>query len=939
MHGLKQPRHAKRTGLACFSCVWLMLFLWATAPAKASGTFDSCRKEFLKNPEAWASSRCFYVVGQREGRAAEAARHLKALATEFPNNYWLVSAQGHVAAELRQDAVERVYLRAADGFAGQSNSEGEVLALQSLHHYLRVHSRLEETLAQTSITRMLQAAEASADPMLLAQVRVTQAMHWEDNYRFREAYHALRMAEEVLFPEGSAYWQRICLEELGVVTLGLRRNVEAKSYFQRLVKLTQAHGARFTEANARFGLALLRFEAWEQAPKKAKRQEVVAALEEALAIAQEGRNPMTELRSLVLLGRLADQDQFDAYFRRCLLLAEELEQPMRRAHCLRGLASRTIPIDPEAAMELMLAAEEIVEGEEHVSDLAYILLAGVPVNWAILPEEKAFSRSLLALEAIESIREIQGSASAGVLDRWHQAYYQLSGLQLATAAVEGLTEERLRRALDVLEKVRARALLDSMATPSGDGEPSPELAAILERKVEIQRRLLHGGLGSDVRISVVEQLEEVELEEAAARMGEGLGTALVPELDLEALRSQLGPDRALLSYQLAPSRGVSGESIGGSWLVALTEDGHWAHALPDPHELEPMLSIFLGLLERRDGSETGAAARLHEILLKPALDNLPPEVRHLVIVPDGLLHRLPFAALRPSSAAPVVATSFELSLVPSITLWRSWSAARPEPVVPGALVLADPELPGGGGEAAGERAWAITSGASLGALPYARREGRALRRLLDGSALRIGEGASELALEQADLSSYGVLHLAAHAVIDDTNPARSAVILSPGGPKEDGLLQPFEIADLALDGKAVVLSACQGASGALFKGEGVMSLSRAFFQAGAHAVVGSLWPLRDDEAAKFFAAFYEELAQGTTTAGALAGAQRALIRAGAPTAAWAGLVTLGDGDLRPVLPSPQRSFFLPLVLGLMLLLALASWWFRRAKKSPRYPWG
>jgi hypothetical protein len=79
-----------------------------------------------------------------------------------------------------------------------------------------------------------------------------------------------------------------------------------------------------------------------------------------------------------------------------------------------------------------------------------------------------------------------------------------------------------------------------------------------------------------------------------------------------------------------------------------------------------------------------------------------------------------------------------------------------------------------------------------------------------------------------------------------------------------------------------------------------MGLARAFFQAGARTVVGSLWPLRDDEAERIFRDFYRHLAEGRSIGAALAEARREAIRAGEPAAAWAGLVVLGDGDVVPL---------------------------------------
>jgi CHAT domain-containing protein len=155
-------------------------------------------------------------------------------------------------------------------------------------------------------------------------------------------------------------------------------------------------------------------------------------------------------------------------------------------------------------------------------------------------------------------------------------------------------------------------------------------------------------------------------------------------------------------------------------------------------------------------------------------------------------------------------------------------------------------------------------------------------------------------LKTAELSSFGLLYFAAHAVVDNLKPERSAVLLAPGSADEDGMLQIREIVDLDLEGRVVVLTACRSASGALLEGEGVVGLARAFFVAGARAVVGSLWPLQDDEAARLMREFTGQLGRGTSLSEALAAARAARMRAGDPPAAWAGIVLLGDGDYVPL---------------------------------------
>lgn len=224
----------------------------------------------------------------------------------------------------------------------------------------------------------------------------------------------------------------------------------------------------------------------------------------------------------------------------------------------------------------------------------------------------------------------------------------------------------------------------------------------------------------------------------------------------------------------------------------------------------------------------------------------------------------------------------------------------------------------------------LAAGGKLGPLPNARLEARRLARDVGrGSRLLVGNAASEHFVKTADLTRFGILHLAAHAIVDDRQPHRSGVVLAPGAPDENGFLQMREVVTLELDGSLVVLSACSGASGELTEGEGVLGLDRAFFQAGARAVVASHWPLRDDEAADFMSDLGEHLSRGETVGSALTAARRERILAGTPTAAWAGMIVLGDPDLAPVqgwrpgwLRRPGRTAAVALLVFVLLVSLL-----------------
>jgi CHAT domain-containing protein len=373
-----------------------------------------------------------------------------------------------------------------------------------------------------------------------------------------------------------------------------------------------------------------------------------------------------------------------------------------------------------------------------------------------------------------------------------------------------------------------------------------------------------------------------------------------------------------------------------------TRGGNRVYRLPGRGELRAAVRLFNGMFDQRDGSEAAPAASLYRQLLERPLAELPPGIRRLVIISDDALHQLPFAALRANPKAPPLAVRFELTEIPSATLWLSWREERPAMAPVPALALADPPLPGGNGPrvvAAKERAAVFASGVRLGPLPYARRESRSVvDEMGGGSVRRLGDEASESWLKSAPLKRFGVLHFATHAVTDEVNPDRSGVLLAPGATNQDGLLQIREIVDLDLAGRIVVLSACSSNTGVVLRGEGVMSLARAFFQAGAHTVVASLWRLRDDEAADFFDRFYHHLGRGLSVAAAAQAAQKDLISDGAPAAAWAGIVVLGDGDLVP-LPGGRKGWNVPLwawaVAGGVLIFLIGALAWRRFRPTAK----
>jgi CHAT domain-containing protein len=538
------------------------------------------------------------------------------------------------------------------------------------------------------------------------------------------------------------------------------------------------------------------------------------------------------------------------------------------------------------------------------------------LHWGFGTDRDAWIEELhQALDAVEKLRDLQpeGQVRAGVFQLWAYPYYRFSGYLLQGLSSSPDPEGDLQLAFRIIERMRSRVLIDELdrtaAHPRQDSENPEALRRmeILENVARIQRQLADPSLSESTRAEHLAELERLEREEVVLRDAIArsdlafarLRTPVIPEL--EQLQKQLAHDQAILSFQLSTRETGTIRTInqGGSWVIALTRDGIEAFPLVEEDIIKEKVRLYLGLCGRRDGAEYRLAGKLYDDLLAEPLRHLGPSVERLVIVPDGCLHHLPFAALRPDRDANPVGVTYEITQVPSVTLWARWKSEQREGQASSVLALADPELGGSEEDGTVRAADPWMEGLQLGALPYARREARKVIRYLGGGTLLSGPEANESDLKQTDLEEFGIVHFAAHAVVDYDRPERSAVLLTPGAIEEDGFLQPREIVDLDLDGKVVILSSCRSAAGTVQRGEGVLGLGRAFFQAGAHAVVGSLWPMRDEDAEQFMAEFAERLGEGETLSAAFRAARTARIRAGDPVDAWAGMILIGNGDFVP----------------------------------------
>jgi CHAT domain-containing protein/AraC-like DNA-binding protein len=331
-----------------------------------------------------------------------------------------------------------------------------------------------------------------------------------------------------------------------------------------------------------------------------------------------------------------------------------------------------------------------------------------------------------------------------------------------------------------------------------------------------------------------------------------------------------------------------------SYALAVTGNAVHRYTLPSKVILEQEASQYRSEMMQQK-TDPALAQRLFDGLLGEVPEF--KEKHDLIVVPDGKLHLLPFAAL--VNARQYVLTSHLVTVAPSGTVLDLLRHRADQAI--------HDDLPYVGVAAWTSKAPPTTLMASIRravsgperrefvALPESRNEVQTIGSdLPKPSTILLGSNATETAFKQLPLSQFNVIHLALHGYADPEYPDRSALVFAPEESAiNDSLLQVREIRTLPLNANLVTLSACDTGVGPVGE-EGVANVVNAFIEAGAQSVVSTLWELEDHATARLMTNFYAHLSHHEEKAEALRRAQLEMLNSGVSPYYWAGFVLDGE---------------------------------------------
>lgn len=508
-----------------------------------------------------------------------------------------------------------------------------------------------------------------------------------------------------------------------------------------------------------------------------------------------------------------------------------------------------------------------------------------------------------AVDLVRSLRQ-KYRRDEEILSRWG-AYFADYYRACAGALVRIGQPER---AFEIQEEGRARAFLHGFERRGLRSSPLPAQLSLRQRQLGAQSRRIATLLSqleptpaNSPRIAALDgQLQEIRRKRERL-LAETLAFRSLsdPEpLTWRQARDTLDPGTVLLAY-----------SVGAEETQLFVLSSAW------PVDARPVVfSLPVGAKElarraralvlpaggRRQVS--GAAARaLYELLVQPAEPFLAAGER-ILIVADGPLHLLPFAALKRRSGFLIEWKPIHYAL--SVTTYGEIRKAR-RPASPAAgrgtlVAFGDPVYPPlqspGGGLTDGTLRSAIRGG--LPRLPESRREVEEIVRLFPGARAFLGAEATKAQVFKASRGAR-ILHFAVHGLLQERRPLHSALALSfeSSTAGEGGVLEAWEIMDeLKLDADLVTLSACDTALGPEVGGEGLLGLTRAFLMSGTRSVLATLRGIPDRSTSELMQVFYRKLRSGATKDRALQAAQIHLIRSARWSAPkdWAAFQLSGD---------------------------------------------
>jgi len=661
------------------------------------------------------------------------------------------------------------------------------------------------------------------------------------------------------------------------IHLDLNLLSEARKLSQELVEVFAARGMLMEQAEA---LTTLGSAQAKQGKLEEARQTLELARNGWLSLNNAIQAAMVDVSVASLFLQSGRQGDTAALEQAVLVAARAIESlreiPSAKALGISVIAEALLELGNRSEARHYLKEAEAITAELGIPDLTIRIerLLGQMARLDQRPQE-AEQHFKQAIERLEGVR-----ASLNV-DEFKSAYLG-DKLEVYGDLVDVLLDLRHpREAFEYAERAKSRALLDLLIR---GGESlytvtDPEIKRINQELLQVRQQLNEHFLAAEAAQAsetrsghrekmmaleerVTQLIRELErLQPEAAMIGQAQA------FRLHELQQVLEPGTVLLEY-FHSQRDLTAFVVEGEHVEVVRGLGTLEQVQQHVEQLEFFLSRVAqgGIMLKIYGEEAlkrsvdDQLLALYQILIEPL--PLKLEGQPLVVVPHGILHAVPFAALY--DGGQYLIDRAEVSFSPSAAVYAVCRKRIRHDQ--GSLV-----------------AFAVP----VENIPQVIQEVEQISQIAEAPRKFVGEAATLQNFFQA-APEAGVLHIATHGAFRPDNPMFSGLRMA------DGWLAARDLYNLRLNADLVVLSACETGLAKQASGDELMGLARGFLYAGAPCLIASLWPVRDDATAKFMTTFYSNLRAGMPVASALRRAQLALREQYHNPYFWSAFTATGD---------------------------------------------
>ncbi|MGC2197448.1 MAG: CHAT domain-containing tetratricopeptide repeat protein, partial [Terriglobales bacterium] len=743
-----------------------------------------------------------------------------------------------------------VYQRAYQELLQHADPEGLAAVLSNLSLCYISLNDFPKALELHQMAR--QHCEKQGMPILVAYADYNIAYLYFLRGEFGRAIQMLRDASVSAKKAPDAYQLALCNLDLSEIYLELNLSTEAGELGRAAHQAFEELGFGYEGAKAlafaaiaasRAGQAFEGIKLFAQAKEIFVREQnqvwpSLIDLYEALVLFNEGR--LFEAQRLCLAAHKFFQDSpmrgkavlAELLLARISLRINEVDQARR--HCQAALAELAKFDSP-----LLLYQAEFLMGE---------------IAHATASPQEAYESYSRAREAIEQVRgKLRGEElKIAFFQNKLEVYENLVDLCLHRP-------DSVEEAFRYIEQAKSRALVDLLAASvhapnTADPGQSDLVRSIRHSREElnwyynlIEREQLQPEERSPERIKQLEgeaRAREAELmralKEATVAEAHEAGLHVPTTISLEQIRAALSPDTALIEFFRIQDRILA---------CVLRRDQLQIVPVTVYSRIQKLLQLLqLQMSKFRLSPEYLTAfsepLRLStEVHLKGLYQELLAPVRewrdarHLVFVPHGLLHYIPFHALHDGESYLV--DRYSISYAPSASVYAVCQNKQVN-TLGDSLILGVPDAQA----------------------PLIRDEVEALSNILPDAKLFLGEAATEDTLRTQGRSSR-MVHIATHGYFRQDSPMFSSIRLG------DTHLSLCDLAHLRLPAELIVLSGCATGLNVVTPGDELMGLVRGLLQAGAQSLMLSLWDVHDQSTKEFMIGFYTRLQQGLSKARAM----------------------------------------------------------------------